>query len=71
MLSDGHCSGKPTFEGSALSLTVGSEAEAERAFIALSEGGQVRMPLGKTFFAPKFGMAKDKFGVLWMVMFSG
>ena len=37
-------------------------------FGALSEGGQVRMPLGKTFFSPKFGMLADKFGVGWMVI---
>ena len=34
----------------------------------LAEGGQVQMPMGKTFFSPAFGMVNDKFGVLWMVM---
>lgn len=67
LASDGRCLGKPTFQGFALSLTVADEAEAERVFQALSDGGQVQMPLGKTFFSPKFGMAADRFGVSWMV----
>ena len=64
------CSGHPAFQGFSLSLTVKSEAEAERAFAALSAGGQVRMPLTKTFFSPKFGMLADRFGVGWMVYVS-
>jgi PhnB protein len=44
------------------------EAEADRLFGALSDGGQVHQPLIKTFFSPKFGMLADKFGVGWMVM---
>ena len=36
-------------------------------FAALAEGGQVQMPLGKTFFSPSFGMVADRFGVAWMV----
>jgi PhnB protein len=64
------CSGHPTFQGFSLSLTVKNEAEAERAFAALAEGGQVHMPLTKTFFSPKFGMLADKFGVGWMVYVS-
>ena len=68
MASDGHCAGAPTFEGFALSLSVASEAEAKRVFDALAEGGQVRMPLGKTFFSPAFGMVADRFGVSWMVI---
>lgn len=68
MLSDGHCQGKPTFSGFSLTLNASNEAEAERLFGALAEGGQVQMPLGKTFFAPKFGMVADKFGVGWMVI---
>ena len=43
-------------------------AQKERLFGALSEGGAVRMPLGKTFFASRFGMVKDRFGVLWMII---
>lgn len=66
--SDGHCGSAPRFEGFSLSLAVKDEAAAERAFNALAEGGQVRMPLGKTFFSPRFGMLADKFGVGWMVI---
>jgi PhnB protein len=67
LASDGRCSGQLSFQGFALSLTVSGEAEAERSFAALGEGGQVQMPLAKTFFSPKFGMVIDRFGVLWMV----
>lgn len=68
MASDGRCSGKPTFQGISLSITVRDEAEAERVFGALTKGGQVQMPLGKTFFSPRFGMVADRFGVSWMVV---
>jgi PhnB protein len=61
------CTGHPTFQGFSLSLTVKTEAEAERAFAALTDGGQVRMPLTKTFFSPKFGMLADRFGIGWIV----
>ena len=67
MASDGGCSGKPSFQGISLSLTVRDVAEAKRRFDALAAGGQVRMPLGKTFFSPSFGMVADRFGVGWMV----
>jgi PhnB protein len=67
MASDGHCQGKPSFQGFALSLTAGDDAEAQRRFTALAEGGQVQMPLTKTFFASSFGMVADRFGVTWMV----
>lgn len=67
LMSDGHCQGPPSFQGFALSLTVASEEEAERVFAALAKGGQVRMPLAKTFFSPRFGMLSDRFGVSWMV----
>ncbi len=68
MASDGMCSGKPNFQGISLSLTLAGEAEAERVFNALSDGGEIRMPLAKTFFSPRFGMVADKFGVGWMIM---
>ncbi|WP_243311295.1 VOC family protein [Fundidesulfovibrio agrisoli] len=68
MASDGNCRGEPDFRGFSLSLTVADEAEAKRAFAALGEGGQVLMPLGKTFFSPCFGMLTDRFGVGWMVI---
>jgi PhnB protein len=67
LASDGHCKGKPSFQGVALSLTVASEAEADRTFTALGDGGQVQAPLSKTFFSPSFGMVADRFGVTWMV----
>jgi PhnB protein len=66
LASDG-CGENPSFQGFSLSMTVGSEAEADRAFKALADGGEVRMPLGKTFFSPRFGMVADRFGVVWMV----
>ena len=68
MASDGHCLQKPSFQGFSLTIAVKTEAEADRAFAALSDGGEVRMPLGKTFFSPKFGMVADRFGVGWMVI---
>ena len=67
MASD-DCFGHPKFSGFSLSLTVDSEAEADRVFNALAEGGKVQMPLGKTFFAKRFGMVADRFGVSWMVI---
>ena len=68
LMSDGRCTGKTNFHGIALAISVASEAEAEKAFIALADGGQVQMPLGKTFFSPRFGMLSDKFGVGWMIV---
>jgi PhnB protein len=65
LLSDGPCSGK--YDGFSLSLTAPNPAEAERLFKALSEGGQITMPLNKTFFSPAFGMLTDRFGVMWMI----
>ena len=67
MASDCHSGGRPSFQGISLSLTLPSAAAAERAFTALAEGGQVQMPLGKTFFAARFGMVADRFGVSWMI----
>jgi PhnB protein len=68
MASDGMGTGKLEFKGITLSLTVASEAEADRLFNALANGGQVQMPIGKTFFSPRFGMVADRFGVSWMVI---
>jgi len=67
LASDGRCQGKPSFQGFALSLTVPNESEAERRFAALVDGGQVQMPMTKTFFSPRFGMVADRFGVSWMI----
>jgi PhnB protein len=68
MASDGHNKGAPSFKGFSLSLTVTSDADAERYFTALADGGQVSMPLTKTFFSSRFGMLTDRFGVGWMVI---
>src|SRR5690349_17614515 len=50
-----------------LSLLVTSDAEAERIFSALSENGDVLMPIQETFFASRFGQVRDRFGVNWMI----
>ncbi len=68
MASDGMCAGQPDFKGFSLSITAKDEAEAEKLFGALADGGKVQMPMAKTFFSPKFGMVADKFGVGWMVI---
>jgi PhnB protein len=68
MASDGRCQGQPSFRGFSLSLTAADEAEAERLFAALADGGQVQMPLAKTFFSPCFGTVADRFGVSWMIV---
>ncbi|PYK62660.1 MAG: VOC family protein [Verrucomicrobia bacterium] len=67
MASDGQCGGRPGFQGFSLSLTVPNEADADQLFAALADGGQVQMPLTKTFFSPRFGMVADRFGVSWMI----
>ncbi len=71
MASDGCSADKATFDGFSLSLAVPAEADAKRAFAALSDGGQVRMPLAKTFWSPCFGMVQDKFGIGWMISVPG
>ena len=68
MASDGMAKGNPEFKGFSLSVDAATEAEADRLFAALGKGGQVQMPLGKTFFSPRFGMVADRFGVSWMVI---
>jgi len=69
MASDGcAASGEKNFQGFSLSLTVANEAEADRKFAALSDRGQVTMPLCETFFSKRFGMLVDRFGVSWMVI---
>jgi PhnB protein len=67
MASDGFCKGQTDFQGFSLSLTVPHEADADRIFGGLADGGQVQMPLGKTFWSPRFGMVTDRFGLGWMV----
>ncbi len=68
MASDGRCTGKPSFSGISLTLNATDNAEAEKLFGALGKGGQVTMPMSETFFAHRFGMVADKFGVNWMVL---
>ncbi|MFN0021944.1 MAG: VOC family protein [Pirellulaceae bacterium] len=71
MASDGGCHGKSGFQGITLNLAVASEAEATKMFKALADGGEVQMPLTKTFYSPSFGMVKDRFGVSWMLYLPG
>lgn len=54
--------------GMCVNYSVLDIAEAKRVFDSLSEGGQVQMPLGQTFFLPAFGMCIDRFGTPWMVV---
>jgi PhnB protein len=54
-------------QGFSVSLSLKDPAEGERIFKALSEGGTVQMPFGKTFWAEGFGMCTDQFGIPWMV----
>ncbi len=68
MASDGRSSGPPKFEGVSLTITVAGAAEGERVFAALAEGGKVQMPMAPSFFAKRFGMVADRFGVSWMVI---
>ena len=67
LVSDGHCAGAAKFAGFGISLPAADAGQAQNWFAALSDGGQVRMPLSATFFSPAFGMVEDRFGVLWMV----
>jgi PhnB protein len=68
MASDGCASDGQGFQGFSLALSVASKAEADRVFAALSDRGHVTMPLGETFFSPRFGMLVDRFGVGWTVI---
>lgn len=68
MASDGRNTGNPNFQGFALSINAKDEAEADKLFAALSDGGKVTMPMAKTFFSARFGMLADKFGVGWMII---
>ena len=71
MVSDGMCTGEGSFKGFSLSLDCPDADAAREAFAALADGGKISMPLGKTFWAPLFGMVNDRFGVGWMVGVSG
>ncbi len=67
MASDGRGNNELQFEGFSLAIDVPDEKTAESVFNALADGGKITMPLEKTFWAPKFGMLEDRFGVGWMV----
>ncbi|HVT54161.1 MAG TPA: VOC family protein [Dongiaceae bacterium] len=68
MGSDGYCTGTAKFEGISLTFNAKDAADAEKVFKALSDGGQVKMPIAKTFFSPAFGVVSDKLGVNWMII---
>ena len=68
MATDGMEAPHEGFKGFSLSIAADSDAEAEKLFAALSEGGKVTMPMGPSFFASRFGMLQDRFGVEWMVV---
>ena len=67
MADDGIGETTAEFKGMTLAIEVADDAEAKRVFTALGEGGNVTMPLTKTFWTSSFGMLTDKFGVPWMV----
>jgi PhnB protein len=67
LASDGRCEGRQKLQGFSLCLNLTNEADADRFFNALADGGQVQMPLTKTFYSPRFGMVEDRFGISWMI----
>lgn len=67
LMASDDCSEHHGFQGFSLSISVPDTNAAKRVFAALAEGGQVKMPLTKTFWSPQFGMLTDRFGVGWMV----
>jgi len=71
MVSDGGCGGSPAFQGFSLSLNCRDADAARASFAALADGGEMRLPLRRTFWSPLFGMVNDRFGVGWMVSVSG
>lgn len=68
MASDGSGEAEGGFHGFALTLSVQDDADARRVFDPLADGGNVQMPLSKTFWSPCFGMVTDRFGIQWMIM---
>lgn len=67
MASDGCVDGTAEFKGVSLSVTMPDADTAAKVFTALADGGEVTMPLRNTFFAPRFGMVTDRFGIGWMI----
>ena len=71
MASDCGCENPPTetiFAGFSLALRVETPEKAERFFAALSEGGRIQIPLLETFFAARYGIVIDRFGISWKIM---
>ena len=68
LASDGQGVGTADFSGFSLSLTASDDAEAERLFAALSDGGSVQVPIAATPFASRLGLVADRFGVPWTVV---
>jgi len=54
-------------QGFSVSFSVTDPAEAERIFHLMAQGGTIRMPIAQTFWAPRFGMLVDRFGIPWMI----
>lgn len=69
MASDSPPGRYETPQGFSLSFSANGTAEAERIFKALEEKGDVKMPMQKTFFAERFGMVVDRFGIPWMILY--
>lgn len=67
MASDDPTGDGAGIKGMAISLALADPDEVTRIFDALAEGGQITMPLGETFWSPRFGMCTDRFGTSWMV----
>ncbi len=67
MLSDGMCQSSECFRGFSIHLSLADRSKVEQYFAALAEGGNIVMPLAKTFWSPLFGMVGDRFGVQWML----
>jgi PhnB protein len=68
MGADCRSQGQPKFQGITLTLNAASDAEAQRLFTALSDGGKVQQALIKTFFASSWGVLQDRIGVSWMII---
>src|SRR5258708_12323115 len=66
MASDGRCSGKASFSGVTLSLNATSNAEADKLFNSLAQGGKLEMPMSQTFFPTPFRMLADNFAATWI-----
>jgi PhnB protein len=67
MASDAPPGHQAPAQGFSMSVNLDNPAEADRIFAALAEKGQVKMPIAETFWAQRFGMLTDQFGIPWMV----